>query len=108
MGRVDDDPLTLALSPPPNETPGEREKRLVEEARARDISEAIDEEIKVQRNALKKKPNVKVLLLGQSESGKHHLLSYSSATFLLVYQCSVERSIINVLFPCLCQANRPP
>lgn len=71
MGRVDGDPLTLALSPPPNETPEDREKRLRDEARARKISEDIDEEIRAQKNALKKKPNVKVLLLGQSESGEH-------------------------------------
>ena len=48
MGRVDEDPLTLALSPPPNETPEQREKRLREEARAQKISDAIDEEIKAQ------------------------------------------------------------
>ncbi|KAH8092195.1 G-protein alpha subunit [Cristinia sonorae] len=65
---MDDDPLTLALSPPPNETPEERENRLRDEAEARKISEDIDEEIKAQRLALKKKPHVKVLLLGQSES----------------------------------------
>lgn len=70
MGRVDDDPLTLAISPPSNETPDQREQRLREEAKAKKISEDIDEEIKAQKNAQRKRPNVKVLLLGQSESGE--------------------------------------
>ena len=78
MGRVDEDPLTLALSPPPNETPEQREKRLREEARAQKISDAIDEEIKAQKSAQKKRPHVKVLLLGQSESGEHN----SHSTFV--------------------------
>ncbi|THH26385.1 hypothetical protein EUX98_g7798 [Antrodiella citrinella] len=86
MGRVDDDPLTLAISPPPDETPEQREERLKEEAKARKISDDIDEEIKAAKNTQKKKPNVKVLLLGQSESGKsttlkNFQLAYSQAAW---------------------------
>ncbi|KAJ3475582.1 hypothetical protein NLI96_g11743 [Meripilus lineatus] len=70
MGRLlDDDPLSRALAPPPNETPEAKAIRLRAEAQARKISEEIDESLKAERAALKKKPPVKVLLLGQSESG---------------------------------------
>lgn len=70
MGRLmDDDPLTRALAPPLNESQEEKEIRLRAEARARKVSEEIDETLKAERVALKKKPPVKVLLLGQSESG---------------------------------------
>ena len=78
MGRlVDDDPLTRALAPPPNETQEEKEVRLRAEARARKVSEEIDESLKAEKAALKKKPPVKVLLLGQSESGMSFNLSFS-------------------------------
>ncbi|KAH7922718.1 G-alpha-domain-containing protein [Leucogyrophana mollusca] len=67
----DDDPLTRAIAPPPNETPAEREIRLCAEQEAKRISDAIDEEINRQRIVDKKVPKaVKILLLGQSESGK--------------------------------------
>ena len=77
-----DDPLYLAIAPPPKETPDAKEARLRAEARARKISEEIDESLKAERAALKKKPPVKVLLLGQSESGTYsfHSLALSSLT----------------------------
>lgn len=64
------DPLASILAPPPNETPQQRAARERAEAEARKISEAIDEQIRQERIALRKKGPVKVLLLGQSESGK--------------------------------------
>ena len=65
------DPLAVALEPPPDETPAERWAREQEEARARRVSEQIDDQIKAEKMAMKKrKPPIKVLLLGQSESGK--------------------------------------
>ncbi|KAK6974583.1 guanine nucleotide binding protein, alpha subunit [Favolaschia claudopus] len=68
---VDVDPLTLALQPPPNETPQEREARLQRELEARKRSDLIDEEIDREREALRKSvKSVKILLLGQSESGR--------------------------------------
>lgn len=64
------DPLTAAIAPPSDETPEARAKREQEEAEAKRISDAIDEQLKTERLALKKKkPPIKVLLLGQSESG---------------------------------------
>ena len=73
MGRsIDvDDPLSAAIAPPPNESPEQRAERERREADERKISDAIDEQIRVERAALKKrKKPVKVLLLGQSESGQ--------------------------------------
>ena len=66
---VDEDPLSRLLAPPPNETADERETRLRLEAEARQISDRIDEQLKAERAAMKKNRPVKVLLLGQSESG---------------------------------------
>ncbi|CCM04111.1 uncharacterized protein FIBRA_06271 [Fibroporia radiculosa] len=78
---TDDDPLTLAIAPPPNETPEEKEARLKAEAEARSVSEKIDEQLKAERAALKKKKPVKVLLLGQSESGKSTTLKNFQLTY---------------------------
>jgi guanine nucleotide-binding protein subunit alpha len=88
MGRsLDEDPLTLAIAPPPDETYEQRQIREAAEAEAKRISDEIDEQIRKEREAerRKKKP-VKLLLLGtfsvnsselgllryigQSESGK--------------------------------------
>lgn len=56
-----DDPLTLALRPPPQETDAERRARLQREANAKRISEKIDEELRQEREKLKKrKSDVKV------------------------------------------------
>lgn len=84
MGRqADDDPLSLALQPPPNETPDQRESRLQAEAIARRISNDIDEELKQEKAALKKRPPVKVLLLGQSESGAYLVLACENISVLM-------------------------
>ncbi|KAH9830771.1 uncharacterized protein C8Q71DRAFT_716439 [Rhodofomes roseus] len=65
------DPLTRALLPPKDESPADRWAREQREASARLISEQIDAQLKADRLALKKKGKpIKVLLLGQSESGK--------------------------------------
>ena len=73
MGRPsfeDPDPLTAALAPPPDETPAARDAREHAEAEARRVSDEIDEQLRREGAALRKrKPPVKVLLLGQSESG---------------------------------------
>ncbi|KAI0823705.1 G-alpha-domain-containing protein [Trametes gibbosa] len=65
------DPLARAIEPPQNETASERWAREQREAEARRISEQIDEQIRAERIAMKKhKPPMRLLLLGQSESGK--------------------------------------
>ncbi|PIL27629.1 hypothetical protein GSI_10781 [Ganoderma sinense ZZ0214-1] len=68
---TDGDPLAFVLAPPPNETEEQRQIRLAAEAEAKRISDAIDEELQRQAKAEKRGPKpVKILLLGQSESGK--------------------------------------
>jgi ATPase subunit of ABC transporter with duplicated ATPase domains len=64
------DPLTIAAAPPPNETQEQQAKRLERENEARRVSNEIDEKLRAEGAALKKNRTVKLLLLGQSESGK--------------------------------------
>ena len=68
--REGDDPISLLLAPPPDETDEERVLWLQREAEARRISDEIDEQIKKDYAALKKQNVLKMLLLGQSESGR--------------------------------------
>ena len=82
---VDEDPLSRLLAPPPNETAEERETRLRLETEARQISDRIDEQLKAERAALKKNRPVKVLLLGQSESGKSTTLKRASLFSYLIF-----------------------
>jgi guanine nucleotide-binding protein alpha-1 subunit len=60
--RSQDDPLSLAIRPPPEESDTDRHTRLQHEAEARKISERIDEELRFEREKLKKtKSDVKVI-----------------------------------------------
>ena len=60
--RSQDDPLSLAIRPPPEESDADRQIRLQHEAEARRISERIDEELRCDREKLKKsKTDVKVI-----------------------------------------------
>jgi len=68
--RPSDDPFEELLQPPADETPEERDVRLEREAEATRISQAIDASIKAEKHARKKKRIVRLLLLGQSESGE--------------------------------------
>ncbi|KAA1477742.1 G-alpha-domain-containing protein [Dentipellis sp. KUC8613] len=65
----DTDPLSIAWAPPANETPEAKAERLQREAAAQRVSDAIDESLRAESAALKKRSKVvKILLLGQSES----------------------------------------
>ena len=64
-----DDPLALVMAPPLDESPEERAFRVQREEDARRISEQIDELLKREKQEQKRKKIVKLLLLGQSESG---------------------------------------
>jgi len=73
MGRsLDEDPLTLAMAPPPNETFEQRQIREAAEAEAKRVSDEIDEQIRKERELLRrtKKP-VKLLLLGAFPHGSY-------------------------------------
>jgi hypothetical protein len=63
----DTDPFTLALQPPPDETPQQQADRLrvEEEEEARRISKLIDERLEAEGAQMKKAANArKILLLG--------------------------------------------
>ncbi|KAG1726028.1 guanine nucleotide binding protein, alpha subunit [Suillus paluster] len=65
------DPLAVISAPPPNESSHDRAAREEREVEAQRISDLIDDEIRAERAVRKKEEeSVKILLLGQSESGK--------------------------------------
>ncbi|KAH9852509.1 G-alpha-domain-containing protein [Lenzites betulinus] len=104
------DPLAKVMAPPPNESEEERQARLAAEAEAKRISDAIDEELQRQAKAERRGPTpVKILLLGQSESGKSTTLKNfqlmntpkafraERASWRAVVQLNVVRSIRVIL-----------
>ncbi|THV06695.1 guanine nucleotide binding protein, alpha subunit [Dendrothele bispora CBS 962.96] len=110
MMSSDDDPLARAIAPPPDESPDQRAARLQAEKEAKLRSDAIDAEINRQRQAEKKEQRpIKVLLLGQSESGKSTTLKNfqlinspkafkaERASWRAVIQLNVVRSIRTIL-----------
>jgi hypothetical protein len=65
------DPFEDVLRPPLDETPAQRDTRIRAEQNAKRVSDAIDEQLRTERADLKRnRADVKILLLGQSESGK--------------------------------------
>lgn len=68
--RSTSDPLAVALQPPPNETLTQREDRLRAEQEAKKRSDSIDKMLRDSERRNRKRKTIKVLLLGQSESGK--------------------------------------
>ncbi|KAL4247490.1 P-loop containing nucleoside triphosphate hydrolase [Abortiporus biennis] len=106
----ENDPLAQFTAPPPNETEEQKITRLREEAEAKRISDAIDEELQQEDKASKKgTAPVKILLLGQSESGKSTTLKNfqlmnspktfkaERASWRAVIQLNVVRSIRLIL-----------
>lgn len=66
-----DDPFYAFLRPPPGETLEQRMEREEREAEAKRRSDEIDEMLKAERAERRKRGKpVKVMLLGQSESGE--------------------------------------
>ncbi|KDQ53612.1 hypothetical protein JAAARDRAFT_39301 [Jaapia argillacea MUCL 33604] len=105
-----DDPLAMAIAPPVNESEEQRALRERDEVNARRVSEEIDAQLKTEKLALKKKKKcVKVLLLGQSESGKsttiknfqinyaYRAWSEERASWRAVIQLNLVRSVNTIL-----------
>ncbi|KAG6840843.1 hypothetical protein C0991_003790 [Blastosporella zonata] len=107
---VPTDPFFELMQPPLDETPAQATARRQRELDAQLHSEAIDESIKQERELAKKEKNVvKVLLLGQSESGKSTTLKNFRMQYArddwekerhgwrTVVQLNIVRSIITIL-----------
>ncbi|KAJ7753594.1 G-protein alpha subunit [Mycena maculata] len=70
-----DDPFAIHMAPPEGETPDERVLRIAAQQNAEKTSRQIDEVLQQSKKLLEKKEkDVKILLLGQSESGKSTVL----------------------------------
>jgi len=65
------DPFYELMQPPIDETPAQKTARQKRELDAQRVSDSIDEDIKLERaRSRKDRKIIKVLLLGQSESGE--------------------------------------
>ncbi|TBU25831.1 guanine nucleotide binding protein, alpha subunit [Dichomitus squalens] len=93
------DPFLAALLPPPDETPEQREARLQQEEEARKRSENIDRMLRHDDKRNRRKKTVKVLLLGQSESGKSTTLKHNNGLDEEDFGDSTETASIIIASP---------
>ena len=70
LRRSSSDPLAAALQPPPNESQAERDGRERREQEAKKRSDNIDRMLRETERRNRRRKVIKILLLGQSESGK--------------------------------------
>ncbi|KAF9264328.1 G-alpha-domain-containing protein [Marasmius fiardii PR-910] len=120
--RTEVDPFAELLAPPIGETEPEKAVRLRREEEAQRVSNTIDEEINKARAAMKKEKGsvIKVLLLGQSESGKSTTLknfrmayakdewAHERASWRAVIQMNLIRSIGIILDALQAEATDEP
>ncbi|KAI0045870.1 G-alpha-domain-containing protein [Auriscalpium vulgare] len=105
-----DDPLNYVLRPPEAETEAERRARVEAEQEAKRVSDSIDEELRQdKRNYDRSKQDVRLLLLGQAESGKSTLqkqfqlmynpdsLDNERASWRMVVYFNMARSVKRIL-----------
>ena len=79
------DPLSIITAPPLGETVTERAKREAKEAEEKRVSDLIDEALKQDKSVyMSERSAIKVLLLGQSESGKSTTLKSELILFTSV------------------------
>lgn len=93
------DPFRMFLMPPPDETAEQQAQRERKELEAQRVSDLIDEELKAEKSMIKKQQNglVKVLLLGQSESGKSTALK-SKVSSHSAFSCPNSHTLFMVDF----------
>lgn len=91
------DPLAAALMPPPNESAADRERRLEAESEAKRVSDGIDEMLRAEKKEKRTKPEIKVLILGQSESGKSTTLKRESSSSTSFLYCFVRKRAANII-----------
>ncbi|KAF7428969.1 hypothetical protein PC9H_008206 [Pleurotus ostreatus] len=121
MVKDDYDPLAIVMAPPAKETPEERALREQKEVEAKQVSDKIDEAIRLERVALRKQKNIlRVLLLGQAESGKsttlkNFCLKYAYQQWIqertswrAVIQLNLIRSFITILDTIQAEINHEP
>ncbi|KAJ7602960.1 heterotrimeric G protein alpha subunit [Mycena polygramma] len=90
---TESDPFYEIMRPPPDETPAQMTARLKREADAQRISDSIDEDIKRDRAAQRKaRKELRILLLGQGESGAHPSLNVIRSIILILEVMEQEMS----------------
>ena len=82
------DPLRAHI--PPNETPEERKRRTAAEKKARKISEAIDKQLKAEKEEMEKARGTKLLLLGSLSIFLFLFLFYVWFDFTLCWNIDMQ------------------
>ncbi|KAJ7676607.1 guanine nucleotide binding protein, alpha subunit [Mycena polygramma] len=118
MRSTDVDPIATALAPANDESSEDREKRIISERAAKQVSDEIDDQLNRERQLAKSQAKpVKILLLGKSTTLKNFQLMYDPkafraerASWRAIIQLNVIRSIriiLDAMTPA-CAGGDPP